>query len=198
MPDGKHSRRLWLVSLGRRCCLLNMSIICWEVWPRSKYQTMRCVIQCVIFSMEISMEAYFEGCFAFGSPLFDFNNNCFADSEVIMPKASWLKANTVNTNKQGLCNFGACDPGKCHFCDKEEDNICYGIGWVCHTKKILFCDLHFPKRSGFKAKWNEGCVFSQTLALDSLFTRSFWATPIYPFFSFKIVWLHNGRRRGAN
>ena len=30
------------------------------------------------------MEAYFEGCFAFSSPLFDFNNNCFADSEVIM------------------------------------------------------------------------------------------------------------------
>ena len=92
-------------------------------------QTMRCVIQCVIFSTEISMEAYFEGCFAFSSPLFDFNNNCFADSEVIMPKTSWLKANTVNTNKQGLCNFGACDPGKCHFCDKEEDNICYGI-WL--------------------------------------------------------------------
>ena len=54
------------------------------VTKRSKYQTMRCVSQCVIFSMEISMEAYFERCFAFGSPLFDFNNNCFADSEVIM------------------------------------------------------------------------------------------------------------------
>jgi len=91
----------------RECEMENTVGACdWFLWEEdAAYST------CQLFaeSMEISMEAYFEGCFAFGSPLFDFNNNCFADSE-------------------GLCNFGACDPGKCHFCDKEEDNICYGIG----------------------------------------------------------------------